>query len=106
MTAARPRMVGATPPEHAYLLTSEALAFLAGLHRAFNPTRQRLLARRHAIQGMRDEGYLPQFRPETEYIRHSDWQIAPVPADLQRRRVEITGPASDVKMVINAFNSG
>ncbi len=39
-------------------------------------------------------------------MREGDWQVAPVPADLQDRRVEITGPTGDRKMVINAFNSG
>jgi len=34
------------------------------------------------------------------------WKIAPVPTDLIDRRVEITGPAIDPKMAINALNSG
>ncbi|GAA3329964.1 hypothetical protein GCM10020331_080570 [Ectobacillus funiculus] len=42
---------------------------------------------------------------ETEHIRNGDWTIAPLPTDLQDRRVEITGPV-DRKMVINALNSG
>ncbi|MBK8352106.1 MAG: malate synthase A [Saprospirales bacterium] len=43
--------------------------------------------------------------PETKSIRESDWTVAPCPADIQDRRVEITGPV-DRKMIINALNSG
>ena len=46
----------------------------------------------------------PTFLRETQAIRDADWKVAPVPADLQDRRVEITGP-TDRKMVINALNS-
>ena len=52
-----------------------------------------------------DAGELPDFPSETEEIRNSDWKVAPIPKDLQDRRVEITGPV-DRKMVINALNSG
>ena len=51
-----------------------------------------------------DGGALPDFLPETEHIRSGDWTVAPVPQDLQDRRVEITGPV-DRKMIINALNS-
>ena len=51
------------------------------------------------------KGELPDFLPETRAIREGSWQVAPIPADLQDRRVEITGP-TDRKMVINALNSG
>jgi malate synthase len=42
---------------------------------------------------------------ETRAVRVGDWQIAPLPDDLQDRRSEITGPV-DRKMMINALNSG
>jgi malate synthase len=87
------------------ILTPEAQAFLAGLHRAFDERRRELLARRARIQGELDRGRLPDFLPETVDIRRGDWKVAPLPADLQDRRVEITGPV-DRKMVINALNSG
>ncbi|HNB54340.1 MAG TPA: malate synthase A, partial [Anaerolineales bacterium] len=45
------------------------------------------------------------FLPETKSIREEGWQVAPIPADLQQRWVEITGPV-DRKMMINALNSG
>jgi malate synthase len=87
------------------VLTPEALAFVAGLHRRFDGRRQALLAARAERQLKFDAGELPDFLPETAAIRAGDWQIAPIPADLMDRRVEITGP-TDRKMVINALNSG
>ena len=100
------QLAGPQTPESAEILTPRALSFLAGLSRTFGPTRKALLRRREAVQFQINRGILPQFLPETERVRRSDWKVSPVPADLQCRRVEITGPASDVKMVINAFNSG
>ncbi|KAB8146015.1 malate synthase A [Chloroflexia bacterium SDU3-3] len=94
------------PAEFAAILTPEALGFVAALVRAARPGRQALLARRAERQAAIDGGALPDFLPETAGIREADWQIAPMPADLLDRRVEITGPASDRKMVINALNSG
>lgn len=92
-------------PEFAPILTPEALAFVAKLHRACNARRLELLERRRVRQAAIDGGKLPDFLPETQHIRDGDWKVAPVPADLQDRRVEITGP-TDRKMVINALNSG
>ncbi|MEA3048153.1 MAG: malate synthase [Sphingomonadales bacterium] len=87
------------------ILTPEALAFVAGLHRRFDARRQELLAARAERQQAFDAGALPDFLPETAQIRDGDWAVAPIPADLMDRRVEITGP-TDRKMVINALNSG
>ena len=87
------------------ILTPEALTFVGDLSRQFENRRIELLARRQAVQAAIDEGKLPDFLPETKNIRDADWKIAPVPHDLQDRRVEITGPV-DRKMVINALNSG
>ena len=87
------------------ILTPGALAFVAELHRRFDPERRRLLAARQERQERLDAGERPDFLAETREIRESDWQVAPAPADLQDRRVEITGPV-DRKMVINALNSG
>jgi malate synthase len=89
----------------AEILTDEALAFIAGLQRQFEPTRAALLGRRAERQAELDAGTLPDFLPETREIRAGDWRVAPVPADLQNRRVEITGP-TERKMLINALNSG
>jgi malate synthase len=91
--------------DHARVLTPEALAFVAELHRAFEGKRQRLLQRRVQRQAQFDDGALPDFLPETAAIRSGNWQIASLPPELLDRRVEITGP-TDRKMVINALNSG
>jgi malate synthase len=87
------------------ILNADALAFVGELHRRFDRTRREFLAARTERQARLDAGGLPGFLEETREIRESDWRIAPVPADLQDRRVEITGPV-DRKMVINALNSG
>lgn len=91
--------------EFAEILTPDALNFVATLVRAFASRREELLRRRAQRQKEIDAGQLPDFLSETESIRQGDWTIAPEPADLQDRRVEITGPV-DRKMVINALNSG
>jgi malate synthase len=87
------------------ILTPEARAFLLKLSSEFEPRRQQLLARRKEVQQRLDGGWRPDFLPETAHIRADNWRVAPIPADLRDRRVEITGPV-DRKMVINALNSG
>ncbi len=87
------------------VLTDDALAFLAELHRAFEPRRQALLDGRAELQRKLDDGYVPAFRDDPEGIRGGDWRVGAIPGDLADRRVEITGP-TDRKMVINALNSG
>ena len=87
------------------LLTPAALGFLVDLQRTFEPQRQARLAARRQRQARFDAGELPDFRADTRAIREGDWTVAPVPAALLDRRVEITGPV-DPKMVINALNSG
>ncbi len=87
------------------ILTPEAVSFISSLSRNFEGARQQLLERRRERQQEIDRGIMPQFLPQTEWIRNSDWVAAPIPADLQDRRVEITGPV-DRKMIINALNSG
>ena len=99
------RILGAITPAVEEVLTPPALSFLAGLHRTFNPRRKELLARRAARQAAINAGEQPDFLPETAHIRTSEWQVAPAPADLNDRRVEITGP-TERKMMINALNSG
>jgi malate synthase len=88
------------------ILIPAALGFLAELHRRFDGRRRELLQARAARQRRFDAGELPDFLFETRHIRDDDsWHVAPIPADLQDRRVEITGPV-DRKMIINALNSG
>jgi len=91
--------------EYGDVLTPEALAFVARLHRAFNPTREALLEHRVERLAQIAAGADLGFLEETADVRAGDWRVAPAPADLDDRRVEITGPC-DRKMVINALNSG
>jgi malate synthase len=92
-------------PEFAQILTPDAVAFVARLQRAFGARRTDLLARRVARQVQFDAGELPGFLAETQEIRDDDWTCDPVPAGIEDRRVEITGPV-DRKMIINALNCG
>lgn len=101
----RVRITGAYSAEFAEILTPSALAFVAELHRHFEARRRALLERRVQRQREFEAGQLPDFLPETAPIRAQAWTVAPIPADLLDRRVEITGPA-ERKMIINALNSG
>jgi malate synthase len=89
----------------AAVLTPDAVDFLTRLQREFGPRREEVLAARHERAQRLREGELPDFLPETRQVREGEWRVEPVPAELQDRRVEITGPV-DRKMVINALNSG
>ncbi|OAP56604.1 malate synthase, glyoxysomal [Fonsecaea erecta] len=96
---------GTVKDSYRKILTPEATAFLALLHRTFNGTRKALLQRRVIRQQELDKGNLPDFLPETKHIRDNDaWKGAPPAPGLIDRRVEITGP-TDRKMVVNALNS-
>ncbi len=96
---------GPEVPGLAEVLVPEAMELVAKLHRTFDGRRVELLARRQERQAALDAGERPDFLPETADIRAGDWRCAPVPDDMQDRRVEITGPV-DRKMIINALNSG
>ncbi|MGZ6540326.1 MAG: malate synthase, partial [Bacteroidia bacterium] len=98
-------VVGALRAQYEEILTPEALNFIEDLERKFGERRIELLQYRQKRQVEINNGKLPDFLPETRNIRHGDWTIAPLPQDLQDRRVEITGP-TERKMVINALNSG
>ncbi|QKX57189.1 uncharacterized protein TRUGW13939_04297 [Talaromyces rugulosus] len=98
-------ILGNVNNDHRKILTKEAVAFLALLHRSFNGTRKALLERRKTRQAEIDRGQLLDFLPETKHIRENDaWKGAPPAPGLVDRRVEITGP-TDRKMVVNALNS-
>ena len=87
------------------ILTDAARAFLTDLHHRFDDRRLALLKAREERQKRFDAGELPDFLADTATIRDSDWRVAPIPAAIQDRRVEITGQV-DRKMIINALNSG
>ena len=87
------------------VLTASAVAFIEDLTRRFRPRIDELLEHRRAAQAHFNAGARPAFLAGTEDVRSSDWKVGAIPADLQDRRVEITGPV-DRKMIINALNSG
>jgi malate synthase len=90
---------------HAGILSPEAIDFIVDLQRTFNVRRKEMLNARAERQRRLDAGERPKFLEETRSIRESEWTVAPMPADLIDRRVDITGPV-DRKMIINALNSG
>ena len=98
-------LTAALSPSFDEILTADALRFLEKLEREFGARRLSMLRARVARQEEFDAGGMPDFLPATRHVRAGDWKVAPIPADLQNRRVEITGP-TDRKMVINALNSG
>ncbi|MGH7496735.1 MAG: malate synthase A [bacterium] len=99
-------ILGDMPPHYAEILTPEALAFVAKLERELGRTRRELLQKRKERQAEIDAGAMPDFLATTARMRQEvSWKVAPLPSDLQNRRVEITGPV-ERKMMINAFNSG
>ncbi len=87
------------------ILTQDALKFIRDLHRMFNKQRKSLLQKRIERQGEINSGIKLDFLANMNVVRNSDWSVSQIPADLQDRRTEITGPV-DRKMVINALNSG
>jgi malate synthase len=87
------------------ILGADALAFVADLQRRFARQRVALIEARQDRQKELDSGVMPDFAVATAEVRAADWTVAPAPADLDDRRVEITGPA-EPKMMINALNSG
>jgi malate synthase len=101
----RVQVTGGRMPDSERVLTDDALAFVARLHREFNPTREALLRARVERQRELDAGASPGFLASTARVRESEWRVVPAPRDLQDRRVEITGPV-ERKMMINALNSG
>src|SRR5256712_7280677 len=98
-------ILGEITPAFSEILTPEALAFVAELQRQFGARRKQCLEHRQERQRWLHRGEGLDFLPETKQIREGDWKCAPIPSDIQDRRVEITGP-TDRKMVINALNSG
>ena len=106
MSATSAAGVAVRGPDEAGVLTPDALELVAELERELGARRRELLGVRAERQERIAAGELPDFLEETRSVREGDWRVAPVPADLQDRRVEITGPAGDRKMVVNAFNSG
>lgn len=102
---AKVELLAAAPEGTESILSSEALAFVADLHTQFAGRRAELLAKRAERAAEIESGAKLGFLAETEAIRAGEWQVGPAPADLNDRRVEITGPVNR-RMMINALNSG
>ena len=98
------RIIPTLSSEEQEILNPKTLELIKLLHTKFNPKRLELLAQRKHRQHEIDDGKKPDFLNDTKSIRDGDWEVAPLPSDLQDRRVEITGPV-DRKMVINALNA-
>lgn len=96
---------GAVGADHDRVFTPAAMEFLAKLDREFESRRQDLLAGRRQRQARIDAGQMPDFPVQAQHSHQPDWKVAPIPRDLQKRHVEITGPVQR-KMIINALNSG
>ncbi|OLF08430.1 malate synthase A [Actinophytocola xinjiangensis] len=99
------QVLGAAVERSEEILTPAALAFVGELHERFAGRRDELLAARTARREQAARTGTLDFLPDTERVRAAEWQVAPAPADLADRRVEITGP-TERKMAINALNSG
>lgn len=99
------KIAGEVKPEYQPILTPDALQFVATLEREFGERRTGLLAQRQLVQQRINEGWNPGFPEETRKVRQKVWTVGPIPTDLSRRTVEITGPV-ERKMMINALNSG
>lgn len=97
--AAGVKIASTACPETSKILVPEGIELIAALHRNFNAQRKELLQRRQQTQTELNRGKLPGFLSETIAVLNSEWAVAPIPADLRDRRVEITGP-TDRKMVI------
>src|SRR5580658_3748400 len=100
------QVLAPTNEEFSKILTPEALKFVKILHKQLSDTRKMLLNKRQERQKQIDAGVLPDFPPGRDALVGVNWSVAPPPLDLRQRKVEITGPAGDRKMVINALNSG
>jgi malate synthase len=100
------QVLAPTNEEFSKILTPEALKFVKILHKQLSDTRKMLLNKRQERQKQIDAGVLPDFPAGRDALVGVNWTVSPPPLDLRQRKVEITGPAGDRKMVINALNSG
>ena len=105
MTPGEAMVIGDSEEGFEEILSEGAIEFLVQLSEHFESRRIELLQAREEVQRQLDGGLKLDFPAETQSVRDADWRVAPIPLDLQDRRVEITGPP-ERKMVINALNSG
>ena len=74
-------VLASVAPEHAHILSPEALTFVAGLERQFRPRREAILVARGERAARLAAGERPDFLPETADVRAADWRVAPAPAE-------------------------
>lgn len=90
----------------ARVFTPEFDDFLLQMHDQFAPRIDHLMnRRREVLDKALQEGILPNHLPPSEATT-GDWKVAPYPEELNRRGIEISGPASITGMFINALNPG
>ncbi len=88
------------------LFTPDFLEFITAAYDKFAPSIADIRAKRdEMIARAVNEGVLPDFPPRSE-INSGDWQVPPLPAELMRPGIEISGPVSITNMAINALNPG
>ncbi len=88
------------------VFTPEFNDFLLHMHDQFASRIEMLMGRRkEVLQKALHNGILPTYLPQSEATT-GDWKVAPYPDELNRRGIEISGPASITGMFINALNPG
>ena len=99
------QILGPIRPGYERVLTHEALSFVAALARQFTARIEESLEARVARQLRFDRGELPDFLEETASVREGDWKVAPLPADILDRRVEISVIKNDERCVATKFHT-
>jgi malate synthase len=88
------------------LFTPQFAEYLVFMHERFTHKIQLLRQQRAEVLARAlHEGALPTSPARTE-ITTGEWQVAPVPDELKKPGIEISGPASITGMFINGLNPG
>lgn len=82
----------------------EIIKLVTHLHREFNGRRLELLDNRKELAAKWNAGEVPTYLPKDSEAVTGDWKVCQIPEDYRVRRVEITGPVNDPKMVINMLS--
>ena len=88
------------------LFTPEFLEYITAAHDRFAPDIADIRRKRgEMIRRAVEDGVLPTFPPPSE-ANSGDWRVPPLPAELMKPGIEISGPVSVTSMAINALNPG
>ena len=88
------------------VFTTEFLEYFVAAHDRFVGRVHDLRAKRaEVLRRALEDDVMPAHPPVSE-INTTEWKVPPVPEDLRRPGIEITGPASVTNMFINALNPG